>query len=62
MPGQAGSSLSILSPPRPLTRMRTCGPEVSELVQVLLQVGGGLVFICVRPGGITLCPRSTQYT
>lgn len=42
-------------PPSP---PHTCGPEVSELVEILFQVSGRLVLVCVRPVGVALCPQS----
>lgn len=53
-----GSTPSILVSVVPT---HTCGPEVSEFIEILVQVGGCLIFVCVRSVGVTLHPQSRRH-
>ena len=44
----------------PTAQILTCGPEISELVKIFLQVGGCLVFVCVGSVGVTLHPAEQK--
>lgn len=56
---RSGQALSAPLPPSlPPSPPHTCGREVSELVEILFQVSRRLVFVCVRPVGVALCPQS----
>lgn len=53
---QGGAVSTTASP----TASLTCGPEISELVKILLQARGCLVFVRVGSGGIPLCPAGQE--